>query len=137
MSTGVVQLCTGIVGAEVPVSDVAPLPVYMAAAPAAAAPVKFAVISAAGAGSNSLVALVASKKIRVLNYTLVADGAVNVSFLSAAAAITGVMVMGAAGSGISSAHAPSGLFETTAGVALNINLSAAVGVRGHLSYQEI
>jgi hypothetical protein len=114
-----------------------PLPVVLAAAGAGVGVVKYASVSVAASGSNSLVALVSAKKIRVLGYVIVADGAVNVTFLSAAAAISGVMQLTAAGSGIASGYAPCGWFETTAGVALNLNLSAAVGVRGHLMYQEI
>ena len=101
------------------------------------APIKFAKISAASSGANTLVAAVASKKIRVLGYVLVAAGAVNVNFEDGTTDISGVMNLPANG-GVSFAGgrvAPA--FETTANTLLGLTLSAAVQVSGHLAYIEV
>jgi hypothetical protein len=96
----------------------------------------FAVISGATSGDNTLVAAAgASNKIRVLSYTIIAAGEVDVRFESGAAgtALTGVMSL-TTNSGISCAFSPVGHFETAANVLLNMELSAAVQVSGHLTY---
>lgn len=97
---------------------------------------KFAAISAASSGDNTAVAAVTSKKIRVLSYSLVADGAVTARFQSDTTDLTGAMSFAENG-GISCAFSPVGHFETAAGVALQLNLGGAVGVRGHLTYVEV
>lgn len=109
---------------------------------------KFAKISAAASGDNTLVAAVTSKKIRVLSLFLVNSGtAVSVYFTSGAGgtAISGDSTnkipldkTGAAGpAGFSLGHNPQGWFETASGAALMLNLSAAQGVAGHLTYLEV
>lgn len=98
---------------------------------------KFAIISAASSGDNIIVAAVTSKKIRVLNYTLVSAGTVNAYWKSATAgALSGAIPL-VANSGASPAYSPVGHFETTAGEALDLNLSGAIGVYGHLTYIEV
>lgn len=99
--------------------------------------VKRAVIDDAVSGDNTLVAAVTDRKIRVLNYTLVTAGAVNIRFESAASgtALTGQMEFDA-NSGASVDCFPSGCFETAAGALLNMELSGAVSVDGHLTYVE-
>lgn len=99
---------------------------------------KYAVISVSSSGDTQLIALVTSKKIRVLSYVIVADGTVGVKFQSGAAgtALTGVMSL-VVNSGVAASFNPFGHFESASGVALYINLSAAIGVRGHLTYLEI
>lgn len=100
--------------------------------------VKFAKIVATASGATAVVAAVTAKKIKVLGYVFVAAGAVAVKFQSATTDITGVMTIGSNGGVAASAVAPAGghLLETAAGEALNINLSDAVVVGGHLSYVE-
>jgi hypothetical protein len=99
---------------------------------------KFAVISASSSGANTIVAAVTSKKIRVLAYTLIANAAVNAKFQSAVTPTdkTGLLYL-AANTGASPAYSPVGHFETIAGEALSLNLSAAIAVGGHLTYIEI
>lgn len=99
--------------------------------------IKYAVIDHATSGDNTLVAAVTGKKIRVLSYTLVAAAAVTVRFESGASgtALTGQMSLAANG-GVSCAFNPGGWFETAAGQLLNLELSAAQSVDGHLSYIE-
>jgi hypothetical protein len=101
-----------------------------------ARPVKFASISAASSGDNTLVAAVAGKKIRVLNYVLVVASTVVARFESGAGgtALSGQMTLTA---GVASSYAPTGLFETAASELLNLELGGAVQVSGHMSYIEV
>ena len=107
------------------------------------APIKFAVISAASSGDNTLVAAVTGKKIRVIYYKIVPSADVSVRFESGAGgtALTGVMPLlaedGVVGPSILEAYCPFGLFQTAASALLNLELSGAVGVYGHLTYCEV
>jgi hypothetical protein len=97
----------------------------------------FAAISTASSGDQTIVAAVTSKKITVYSYVLVADGTVAVTWKRAATAMSGAMAL-VVNSGISAhASASSPLFQTGTGEALVLNLSAAIGVRGHLAYVAI
>lgn len=100
---------------------------------------KFAVIAASASGNNTIVAAVTSKKIRVLAYNFIGNGAVNAKFKTAAAGadLTGLKYIAAAGGGICAPFNPLGWFETVAGDLLNLNLSAAVAVGGELVYVEV
>lgn len=104
---------------------------------------KFAAIAAATSGDNTLVAAVASKKIRVLSLAIVTASAVNLYFTSAAA---GTVIFGgstnkmnfAANGGIVLPFNPAGWFENSAvNQALVMNLSGAVSVSGGLQYVEV
>lgn len=97
---------------------------------------KFAVIAASASGQSSLVALVASKKIRLLYISLMASAGVNVKFQSNSTDITGLYYL-AANTGFVLPFSPIGLFETAAGQTLNINLSSATAVGGSLAYIEV
>ncbi len=96
---------------------------------------QFAAISASALGDNTLVAAVAGKTIRVLKYTVVASSPVALKFGDGLGTnpITGAMPL-AANSGVGGAYCPIGLFQTSAGNALVLNLSTAVPVAGHLTY---
>lgn len=100
---------------------------------------KYAVIAASSSGNNTLVAGVTSKKIRVVAYNLIGNGAVNAKFQSGASGtdLTGLKYIAAAGGGISASYNPVGWFETGSGVLLNLNLSGAVAVGGELVYVEV
>jgi hypothetical protein len=93
------------------------------------------VISAATSGDNTLLAAVSGYKIRVLSYKLVSAGSVTTRFESGAGgtALTGVMsqIVGVPNDG---AFEKEGLFETAASALLNLELSGAVQVSGHLTY---
>lgn len=96
---------------------------------------KFAAISSTGSGDT--VALVASKKIRVVSMFLVVAGATTVKFQSGGATDkTGAMSFAANG-GISLPFNPTGWFETAAGEKLNHVLGSAVAIAGGLTYVEI
>ena len=99
---------------------------------------KFAVIDAASSGDNTLVALVSSKKIRVLSLFMVSAGTVNARFESGAGgtALSGQMNL-VANSGFTLPFNPVGWFESGSGVLLNLELSAAISVDGCLVYVEV
>lgn len=99
---------------------------------------KFAKIVASSSGATSIVALVSSKKLRVLSWQLVCNGAVNVKWQSHVTPtdLTGLHYFAANG-GITVPFNPYGHFETVAGEALDINLSGAVAVGGSLVYVEV
>lgn len=100
---------------------------------------KFAPIAASSSGNNTLVAAVTGKKIRVLAYNLMGNGAVNAKFQSGAGGtdLTGLKYIAAAGSGICAPFNPVGWFETASNTLLNLNLSGAVAVGGELVYVEV
>jgi hypothetical protein len=95
----------------------------------------FAVVDAAASGNNTLVAAVTGKRIRVTALLLVSAGTVNATFQSGAGgtALTGAMPL-VANAQINVPGIPHGMFETAVGALLNLNLSAAIAVRGFLKY---
>lgn len=97
---------------------------------------KFASISVSSSGDNQIVAANATKKLRVLAYTIVADGTVAAKWRNGTTDVTGAMSW-VANTGISAPFCPVGHFETSTNAALNLNLSAAVGARGHVTYIEV
>jgi hypothetical protein len=98
---------------------------------------RYAAVSAASSGDNTIVAAAGSGvKIRVLSAKLIAAGAVNVRWESGAGgtALTGVETIAEAGFGYVLPYSPAGHFETAANTLLNLELSAAVQVSGHITY---
>ena len=95
----------------------------------------FAPITASASGVTTVVAAVASKKIRILGGFIVCTSAVSVNFQSHTTTTTktGTMPFGANG-GVAIPFSPVGWFETVAGEALDINLGGAVAVGGQLVY---
>lgn len=105
---------------------------------------KFAKISAAASGDNTLVGLVASKKIRVLAIAMFTTGTVNAYFTSGAGgtaifadSTNKIQLSGSTIAGFVLPFNPAGWFESAAGVLLNLVLSGAVGVAGGLLYVEV
>lgn len=98
-------------------------------------PVKFAKIDTAALGQTAVVPAVSGKRIRVVGFFLVSTSANGVKFQSASTDLTGAMALAANG-GVT-AESENGVFETTPGAALNINLTGATQVSGALSYVEI
>lgn len=109
---------------------------------------RFAKISAAVLGDNTLVAAVPGKKIRVLSLFVVNAGAAVSAYFTSGPLGTAIFAdaankipldkTGAAGpSGFSLGHNKQGWMETAAGAALVLNLSAAQGVAGGLVYVEV
>ena len=101
-------------------------------------PVKRAVIDCATSGDNTIVAAVASRKLRVISVFLVTAGAVTVRFESATGgtALTGQMNFASNGGMVLNEN-KTGWFQTIAGELLNLELSGAVSVDGALTYIEI
>jgi hypothetical protein len=99
---------------------------------------KFAAIAASSSGNNTLVAAVASKKIRVVAATFMSNGTVNAKFQSGAGGtdLTGLYYMVANTGGVLP-YNPVGWFETAVNTLLNFNLSGAVAVGGSLTYVEV
>lgn len=103
---------------------------------------KFAKISAATIGDNTLVAAVTGKKIRVLAMNFIMGAANNVYFTSGAGGTgicgdsTNPMKFGANG-GDSLGFNAAGWFETAAGAALVANCSSTGPMSGCLVYEEV
>ena len=99
----------------------------------------FAPIDTSASGDTTLVTGIAGRCIKVMQYTIVAGGAVTVTFKSGSTALTGGMPFAQNG-GAAVAHGPidrgipHGLFKTAPGADLKINLSDAVQVGGHMAY---
>lgn len=99
---------------------------------------KFAALTAAASGATTLIAAVTSKKIRVIALYLTSNGAVNVKFQSHVTPtdLTGLGYE-VANTGFVLPYNPVGWFQSIAGEALDINLSASVAVGGSLVYVEV
>jgi hypothetical protein len=98
----------------------------------------FKSVSVASSGNNTLVTGVAGHVYQVVSYVLVAAGAVNVKWISGTTDISGVMNFAANGGASATGggrEAP--LMETIAGDSLILNLSGAVQVSGHMTYNDI
>lgn len=106
--------------------------------PAANDDYKYAVVDEATSGNNTLVAAVASRKIRVLACFMVAAGDVVARFEDGAGgtALTGQMDL-TTNSGFVLPFNPAGWFETSANTLLNLELDGAVSVDGSLTYIEV
>ena len=98
---------------------------------------KFAVITASSSGNNEVVAAVTGKRIRVLAYNYVSAGTVNAAWRDGASTVIGGLGYWVVNTGKVVPFNPAGWFQTTAGVALNLNLSAAIAVGGELVYVEV
>lgn len=99
-------------------------------------PIKRAVINASTSGAgNTIIAAVENKKIRVLNYMIIAAGTVTVTWFSDTDALSGALPF-VVNTG-AMADSDNGVLETGVGKALKMTLSGAVAVTGHISYVEV
>ena len=98
--------------------------------------VKYAVLTASASGATEIVAAVAGKQIRVIAYSVIVSGTVNIKWQGGATDLTGLKYFVANG-GIVQGHNPAGWFQTGVGDALNVNLSAAIAVGGEVVYVEV
>ena len=100
---------------------------------------QYIAIVASSSGPTTIVTATAGKKVRVLAAKITANGAVNVKWQSHTAPtdLTGFSYYASAGDGEVLPFNPIGWFETHVGEALDINLSGAVAVGGHLTYIEV
>lgn len=95
----------------------------------------FAPIDHAASGNNNvIVAADSARKIKVVNYVIVADAAVTARWRSGPTALSGAMSFSANGGVAAAATAGSWLLETAIGADLKLDLGAAIGVRGHVGY---
>lgn len=104
-----------------------------------ASDVKYVRVNATSDGDNTVVAAVASKKIRVLGYNLTVTGAGTVLMQDTAGTpvVHASFIMPANGV-ISYAGGPlAPAFETAAGAGLEISNPAGVDTLGHLTYVEV
>lgn len=96
---------------------------------------QYAAITATASGATTIVSLTAGKSIYILRWSLTANGATNMNWQShtTTANATGLhyMTQFATAGG---SYCPAGIFKTTSGEALDINLTAAVAVGGELTY---
>lgn len=133
----------GADGTYVDPAVAAPLPVQsslessqMTAAGTVLTPL-FASINISSLGDNTIVASPGAKVLRVLSYVIVADAAVAVKWGDTTPAYTsGAMSLSATG-GVSAPFSPVGHVQTASAKGIVLNLSVAVGVRGHLTYISI
>src|SRR5712691_6410722 len=102
--------------------------------------IQFAVVDVAAAGDSQIVAADATRKIKLLSYVIVADGTVAVRWLSNTPGGTSrsgaIALVANTGVAVGGGNAPGTHWEleTAAAEPLVLNLSGAVGVRGHLAY---
>ena len=98
---------------------------------------KTAAISVSSSGDNTVVAAVASKRIKVTSFSIQATGTVNCKWKDGAATnLTGAYNFQAREGLSEAANSPYYLFATTAGNALVLNLSAGVSVVGRVTYYD-
>lgn len=96
---------------------------------------QIAAISVAAAGDNTIVAAVAARRIKVYAVNLNAVGTVSAKWKDGAAIdLTGAQDLQAREGYTEATTPPSFILATTAGNALILNLSAAIGLRGWIAY---
>ena len=96
---------------------------------------KTAVLNASASGDNIAVAAVAGQNIKVWKVWLTAAGAVNAVFKDGAStALSGNLILPAAGSGFTLFYDGSPHWITSPGNAFIINLSGAVAISGEIYY---
>ncbi len=99
---------------------------------------KYTAVDVNTSPNSTVLSAVTGKKILVMGCVLIAAGAVNIRFEDGAGgtALTGVMNL-TTNSGFTLPFSEVGWFETSAGVLLNLELSAGTAVAGTLTYIEI
>ncbi len=143
-----VKVQFGADGSATDASPANPLPVGAALARSAvmdgavALTPKFARIGASAAGVTTLLPAVAGRKLSVLSMLVVAAGDVSLylrddtpTALSGDA--TNPIALSGGPRGFALAFSPVGHFETGVGKALQVSLSAAVAIAGHIVYLEV
>lgn len=100
---------------------------------------KYAIINTTTIGDNAIVPAVAGKRIKVLHYTVGCDQNIDIYWKSNSTRISGPIFLAAstslsAGYGASSPAGLVAMLETGVGEALNLNLSGAKTVGGHITY---
>lgn len=99
--------------------------------------VKRASISIASSGANTVVAALASGKIRVISASFVVAAAVSVQFRSGASNVLSGAMSFAQNGGLLLPVNPFGWYQTNNAELLNLQLGGAVQVSGGLQYIEV
>lgn len=99
--------------------------------------VRYADVNVAAGASNVLVAGVAGYCIVLLNFVLVAAGAVTATFEDSGTGTDRIGPMAIAANGFVSADSNIGLTRTASGAGLNLLLGGAVQVGGSIAYRLI
>jgi len=96
----------------------------------------FAKVDTASSGDTQIVAADATKKIKLLSCKLISNGTVSVKWRSGTTDLEGASPLVANSGYVLPASSPGQghYLETAVSSALNINLSGAVQVSGHISY---
>jgi hypothetical protein len=97
---------------------------------------KTAILNFSSSGDNEVVAAVTGKRIMVYAIIFNTAGTVSVKWKDGSTDLTGAMVFNAREGMVPAVEPPYTLLQTSAGNALNINLSASVAVNGWLCYWE-
>jgi hypothetical protein len=99
-------------------------------------PVKTAFSNPAASGDNVVVAAVAGKKVLIIEYDLIANGAVNAFFKDGSSAISSTKYL-VANTGIARPSRRILFGNAAVNTAININLSAAIAVGVQVWYIEV
>lgn len=102
-----------------------------------ATPIKFVRVNATADGDNTVVAGVASKKLRVLGYVLTVTAAGLVAVKSSTTTILAELSCDANGGASYAGGLYAPAFETAAGEALVVNTPVGVDAKGHVTYIEV
>lgn len=101
-------------------------------------PVKYASITATGAGDNQAVTAVTNRKIRAVGYTVIADAAEVIQFQDDGGANLSGTISLAANGGIAEMSAPEvGVFQSAVGQGIDVNNVGGADVDGHMAYIEV
>lgn len=98
---------------------------------------KFAKIDATLDGANTVLAAVAGKKLRIINYVVTVTVAGVLEFEDGAGADLGFLSLGANGGASFDGKLESPAFETAAGQSFVVRTIATQDAKGHLCYVEI
>jgi len=119
-----------------PGGSVLPDPIVNASA--VAVPIKFASVNATADGDNTIIASVASKKLRVLGGRITCTGAGTISFKTGTGGVLDRFISSANGNGFADrGGVDCPLFETVSGEALLLNNPAGIDSVGSLAYIEV
>ena len=89
-------------------------------------------ITASASGANTVITGQTGYRIRVISYVIVGSGTVNAKWQSGSTDLSGLLYLGQS-TGVAAPEVDKGHFETNSGESLNLNLSAATAVGGHIT----
>jgi hypothetical protein len=98
---------------------------------------KFVTYSTSSSGDLNVVAAVTSKRIRVLRWRTTSNGATNIKWKNTGGADVSGLSYLTQFKDVGGGYCPVGHFQTTSGVGLDINNSAAIAISGEITYIEV